>query len=264
MRSSNVMEENVSFVKESVHDAAAQGAQYIQTPEMTGLVEKDKKGFFAKVKKEEDDSIVALAYELSKELEVYLHIGSTPIGISSDKAVNRAYLFSPKGELLARYDKLHMFDVDLDSGERWRESAVYQAGESAIRASIFGCQLGLSICYDLRFPHLYRHLARKGADILSAPSCFTRQTGRAHWHILTRARAIENGAFMIAAAQGGEHKDTRTTFGHSLIINPWGDIIAEVKHEDPDIAMATIDPQQSTEARKKIPNLQHDREFKES
>ena len=255
MSSDNNIETNVQTLKEMIEEAVGQGARYIQTPEMTGLVEKNKKNFFAQVCKEEEDPIVKMASEMAKEHDVYIHIGSTPIRLHDDKAANRAFLFSPDGTLIAKYDKLHMFDVDLDNGEKWRESSVYQAGDKAICADMLDTKIGLTICYDLRFPHLYRHLSELGAEILCAPSCFTRQTGMAHWHILNRARAIENGAFVISAAQGGEHKDTRTTFGHSLIVNPWGDIIAEIDGEDSGIATATINPIESVEARRKIPNL---------
>ena len=259
MRSSNRMEENLEAARELVREAAAQGAHYVQTPEMTGLVEQDRKSFFGQIRAEEDDPIFRAASEWAKELKIHLHIGSTPIrlddGKGGEKAVNRALLFGPGGRLLARYDKLHMFDVNLVNGETWRESAVYESGQTAVNARLLDAHFGLAICYDVRFPRLFRLYARAGADVLTAPSCFTRQTGKAHWHVLMRARAIENGAFMIAAAQGGEHADGRETFGHSLIVNPWGEIIAELAHEESGTALAEIDLTQAETARARIPNL---------
>ena len=208
------------------------------------------------------DEIVAAAKRLSAELGIFLHVGSTAILRPDGKIANRALLFSPDGALLARYDKIHMFDVDLDNGESWRESAAYEAGEMAVVTDIGVAKLGLAICYDLRFPQLFRAEALAGADVLTVPAAFTRQTGQAHWHLLLRARAIENGAFVIAAAQGGVHEDGRETFGHSLIVDPWGKIIAEADHDEPGVIVAEIDTALSAEARKKIPNLKNAREFR--
>lgn len=255
MCSENNFANNIKCLQKLICQAVSQGASYIQTPEMTGLVEKNKKSFFAKIYKEQEDPIVKLASEMAKEFSVFIHIGSTPILIGKGKAANRSFIFSPQGKIIAKYDKLHMFDVDLDNGESWRESATYRAGNEVVVAKMLKAKFGLTICYDLRFACLYRHLARRGAEILCVPSCFTQQTGKAHWHILNRARAIENGAFVIAAAQGGKHKDGRETFGHSLIINPWGDIICEIKNAKAGFALATIDIHQVKVARAKIPNL---------
>ena len=177
------------------------------------------------------------------------------------KIANRALLFSPQGKTLASYDKIHMFDVDLDNGESWRESAAYEPGTQAVVSEVNGAKLGFAVCYDLRFPQLFRSEALAGAEILSVPAAFTRQTGEAHWHILLRARAIENGAFVIAAAQGGLHEDGRETYGHSLIIDPWGRILAEADHDRPGVIVAEIDPSQSAATRRKIPNLKNAREF---
>ena len=199
--------------------------------------------------------------KLASELGVFLHIGSTAILCADGKLANRALLFGPDGATLAIYDKIHMFDVDLDNGESWRESAAYEPGTEAVVTEIDGARLGFAVCYDLRFPQLFRAEAQAGADLLSVPAAFTRQTGEAHWHVLLRARAIENGAYVVAAAQGGVHEDGRETYGHSLIVDPWGRIIAEAAHDEPAVIVAEIDPAQSAAARKKIPNLKNARDF---
>ncbi|MEM7213930.1 MAG: carbon-nitrogen hydrolase family protein [Pseudomonadota bacterium] len=261
MRSTTSIADNCATMDELVRKAADQGATYIQTPEMTGILQKNRKGLFVEITSQQDDVLVGHAADLAEELGIWLHIGSHAVLVDDQKAANRAFLFSPAGELVTTYDKIHMFDVDLDNGESWRESKVYRPGDRTIVADTDSARIGLSICYDVRFPHLYREQALAGAQILSAPAAFTRQTGRAHWHVLMRARAIENGAFMIAAAQGGDHKDGRETFGHSLVVNPWGEIIAEIKSEEPGFALADIDMGEVTKARSKIPNLANGREF---
>lgn len=261
MRSGIDVEANIAAMTSLVQDAAGDGATYVQTPEMTGLLQKSRKALFAEVKGDEDDLTFKAASNLAKELGIWLHIGSTPILRADGKVANRAALFSPDGTRTATYDKIHMFDVDLDNGESWRESAIYAAGEAAFVTKLDHMKLGFGICYDVRFPDLFRQQALAGAHVLTAPAAFTRQTGQAHWHVLMRARAIENGAFMIAAAQGGIHEDTRETFGHSLIVNPWGQIIAEVESEEPGYAIAEIDIKQSDQARAKIPNLKNDGKF---
>ena len=190
-----------------------------------------------------------------------MHVGSTAILRADGKLANRALLFGPDGERIAVYDKIHMFDVDLDNGESWRESAAYEPGTEAVVADLPIGQLGFAICYDLRFPQLFRAEALAGAEVLTVPAAFTRQTGQAHWHVLQRARAIENGAWMIAAAQGGLHEDGRETYGHSLIVDPWGRIVAELAGDEPGIVYAEIDTAASLAARKKIPNLKNARDF---
>ncbi|TIN69604.1 MAG: carbon-nitrogen hydrolase family protein, partial [Mesorhizobium sp.] len=232
-----------------------------QTPEMTGALIRDKEARAASFTSEDKDIVVSTARRLAKELGVFLHIGSTAILRADGKLANRALLFGPDGAALATYDKIHMFDVDLDNGESWRESAAYEPGTEAVVTEIEGAKLGFAVCYDLRFPQLFRAEALAGADLLSVPAAFTRQTGEAHWHVLLRARAIENGAYVIAAAQGGLHEDGRETYGHSLIVDPWGRIIAEAAHDEPDVIVAEIDPAQSLAARKKIPNLRNARDF---
>ncbi|MEL6819311.1 MAG: carbon-nitrogen hydrolase family protein [Pseudomonadota bacterium] len=261
MRSTTRPDDNVVAMRDMVAQAAADGAQYVQTPEMTGLIQKDPKSLFSRISVQDRDPIFKEAARLSAELKIWLHVGSTPIDLENGKAANRSGLFSPQGTLTATYDKIHMFDVDLDDGECWRESAVYQPGSQCIVEEIYGAKLGFGICYDLRFPHLFRAQALKGAHILTVPAAFTRQTGEAHWHALLRARAIENGAFVIASAQGGLHEDGRETYGHSLIIDPWGRIIAEKNDDGPGIIVANIDLEEAGAARQKIPNLANARHF---
>ena len=210
---------------------------------------------------EEDDPVVARAAALAKELGITLHLGSTPVLVGEGRAANRALIFGTSGELLARYDKIHMFDVDLDNGESWRESTVYEPGREAVIVELEGALFGIAICYDCRFPELHTAYAKSGCTVLTGPSCFTRQTGRAHWHTLLRSRAIETGSWMIAAAQGGDMADGRETYGHSIIIDPWGVVVAEVSGEEPGIALAQVDPAASLAARQKVPNLKNGRAF---
>ncbi|MBZ9718743.1 carbon-nitrogen hydrolase family protein [Mesorhizobium sp. M7A.F.Ca.US.014.04.1.1] len=261
MRSGESPERNAVDLERLVREAASLGATYIQTPEMTGALIRDKEARAASFTSEDKDIVVATARRLAKELGIFLHIGSTAILRADGKLANRALLFGPDGAALAAYDKIHMFDVDLDNGESWRESAAYEPGTEAVVTDIEGAKLGFAVCYDLRFPQLFRAEALAGADLLSVPAAFTRQTGEAHWHVLLRARAIENGAYVVAAAQGGLHEDGRETYGHSLIVDPWGRIIAEAAHDEPAVIVAEIDPAQSLAARKKIPNLRNARDF---
>jgi deaminated glutathione amidase len=261
MRSGKEPGRNVVDFEALVREAVGNGATYVQTPEMTGAIIRDKADRAAAFKLEKDDVIVAAARRLSAELGIFLHVGSTGILREDGKIANRAFFFTPDGSLAARYDKIHMFDVDLDNGESWRESATYEPGAEALVADIGDAKIGFAICYDVRFPQLFRAEALAGAEVLTAPAAFTRQTGQAHWHILQRARAIENGAFMISAAQGGQHEDGRETFGHSMIVDPWGKILAEADHDQPDVIVAEIDTALSAEARQKIPNLKNAREF---
>jgi deaminated glutathione amidase len=261
MRSGESPERNAIDLERLVREAAGLGATYIQTPEMTGALIRDKEARAASFTSEDKDIVVATARKLASELGVFLHIGSTAILRADGKLANRALLFGPEGATLATYDKIHMFDVDLDNGESWRESAAYEPGTEAVVTEIDGARLGFAVCYDLRFPQLFRAEAMAGADLLSVPAAFTRQTGEAHWHVLLRARAIENGAYVVAAAQGGLHEDGRETYGHSLIVDPWGRILAEADHDDPEVIIAEIDTAQSWAARKKIPNLRNARDF---
>jgi predicted amidohydrolase len=251
---------NLDAAVKLIAEAQDRGADYVQTPEMTNIMVLQHEQLFAAIVAEEDDSSLATFRELARALEIHVHIGSLAIRASADKAVNRSFLIDPKGEIVARYDKIHMFDVDLANGESYRESRNYRPGDFGVVADLPWGRLGLTICYDLRFPALYRGLAEAGASYLAVPAAFTRQTGEAHWHVLQRARAIENGCFVFAAAQGGKHENGRETFGHSLIIDPWGRILAEGGTE-PGIVLATIDPAAISAARARIPSLQHGRRF---
>jgi predicted amidohydrolase len=243
-----------------IREAAAQGAQYIQTPEVTNVMQENRKALFDLLATETDDASLKAFQALAAELKVHLHIGSLALKASPERAANRSFLISPNGEILASYDKIHMFDIDLENGESYRESANYQPGETAVLTDLPWGRLGLTICYDLRFPALFRALAEAGASFISVPSAFTKKTGEAHWHTLLRARAIENGCYILAAAQGGLHPNKRETFGHSLIVDPWGTVIAE-GGTDPGVITAEIDPAKVVAVRKSIPSLQHGRRF---
>ena len=243
-----------------IGEAKSAGADYVLTPEMTNILAARREQLFSVVVEEEADASLATLREVARKLGIYVHIGSLAIKISPDRAANRSFLIGPKGDILARYDKIHMFDVDLGGGESYRESRNYRPGELAVLADLPWGRLGLTVCYDLRFPALYRALAEAGATMLAIPSAFTKQTGEAHWHVLMRARAIENGSFVFAAAQGGKHENGRDTYGHSLIVDPWGSIIAEGGTE-PGVIMAEINPAEVVSARARIPSLQHGRRF---
>ena len=243
-----------------IGEAKSAGADYVLTPEMTNILAARREQLFSVVVEEEADASLATLREVARKLGIYVHIGSLAIKISPDRAANRSFLIGPKGDILARYDKIHMFDVDLAGGESYRELRNYRPGELAVLADLPWGRLGLTVCYDLRFPALYRALAEAGATMLAIPSAFTKQTGEAHWHVLMRARAIENGSFVFAAAQGGKHENGRDTYGHSLIVDPWGSIIAEGGTE-PGVIMAEIDPAEVAGARARIPSLQHGRRF---
>ncbi|MGH6767833.1 MAG: carbon-nitrogen hydrolase family protein [Xanthobacteraceae bacterium] len=251
---------NLDAAVKLIEEAKAAGADYVQTPEMTNIVANRRDVMLAAVAPEEHDASLAAFRALARKHGIHLHIGSLAIKVSPERAANRSFLIDPQGEIIARYDKIHMFDVDLAGGESYRESRSYQPGEAAVIADLPWGRLGLTICYDLRFPMLHRALAEAGASFLASPAAFTKQTGEAHWHVLMRARAIENTAFVFAAAQGGRHEDGRDTFGHSLVIDPWGRILAEGSTE-PGVVMAKIDPAEVTTARGRIPSLQHGRRF---
>jgi len=243
-----------------VREAASEGAHFVQTPEMTSLVERERAALFDKVGLEEQDPTLLALREVARERGVVVHLGSIAVK-DGDKIANRAFLIGQDGEIAASYDKIHLYDVDLPNGESWRESATYTGGERAVLAEIPWGWLGMTICYDVRFAALYKALAENGASFLSAPAAFTKQTGEAHWHVLHRARAIETGSFMISAAQGGLHEDGRETFGHSLIVDPWGRILAEAGTE-PGVILAEIDVSLVAEARGRIPTLKNARPFR--
>ncbi|QRG06577.1 carbon-nitrogen hydrolase family protein [Xanthobacter dioxanivorans] len=251
---------NLDAVAALVREAARDGARYVQTPEVTNLMELDRQVLFGKLVAEEADPTLAALRQLARELGIYLHIGSLALKVSDNRAVNRAFVIAPDGEVVGRYDKIHMFDVDLGNGESYRESTAYRPGERAVLTDVDGIRFGLTICYDLRFPSLYRALAEGGAQVLTVPAAFTRPTGEAHWHVLLRARAIENGAYVLAAAQGGRHENGRDTYGHSLVVDPWGRVIAE-GGTDPGVILAEIDLKEVASARARIPSLSNGRRF---
>jgi deaminated glutathione amidase len=260
MRSGRSPQANCDAAAKLIGEAKVAGADYVLTPEMTNTMELSREALFATLVDEEHDPVLATLRELARTLGIYLNIGSLAIKVSPDKAANRSFLIDRRGDIIARYDKIHMFDVDLANGESYRESRSYRPGEIAAVAELPWGGLGLTICYDLRFPALYRGLAEAGASFLTVPAAFTRQTGEAHWHVLLRARAIETGCFVLAAAQGGKHENGRETFGHSLVVDPWGRILAEAGTE-PGIIVADIDPAEVAAARARIPSLQHGRRF---
>jgi predicted amidohydrolase len=260
MRSGRSPQANTDAAARLIGEAKDRGAEYVLTPEMTNIMETGRERFFASIVPEEQDAALMTLRELARTLGIFVHVGSLAVKVSADKAANRSFLIDRRGEVVARYDKIHMFDVDLASGESYRESRNYRAGELAVLADLPWGRLGLTICYDLRFPALYRALAEAGASFLSIPSAFTKQTGEAHWHVLLRARAIENGCFVFAAAQGGTHENGRETFGHSLAIDPWGRVLAEGGVE-PAVVLADIDLAAIAGARARIPSLQHGRRF---
>jgi deaminated glutathione amidase len=260
MRSGVDPQRNLATALAAIEEAKRAGAAYVLTPEMTNILESKRERLFATITDEESDPTLAALRETARRLSMYVHIGSLAIKASPERAANRSFLIDPRGDVIARYDKIHMFDVDLPNGESYRESRNYRAGELAVVTDLPWGRLGVTVCYDLRFPALYRALAEAGASFFSIPSAFTQQTGEAHWHVLMRARAIENGAFVFAAAQGGKHENGRETFGHSLIVDPWGRILAE-GGTDPGLILAEVDPAQVAAARSRIPSLLHGRRF---
>jgi len=258
MRSGRDMARNVAEAAELIRQARAEGAAFVSTPEMTNIMEPDRPRLRAIARTEAEDESVRHFADLAGELGIWLNIGSLALKGAGDKLVNRSFLFMPDGEVAARYDKIHLFDADLPSGESLRESHAYEGGASAVLAETAIAPIGLTICYDVRFPYLYRALAKAGAKLFTVPSAFTVPTGEAHWHVLLRARAIETGSFVLAAAQGGRHESGRETYGHSLIVSPWGEVLGEAGTE-PGVVLADIDLSLVDQARARIPALQHDR-----
>lgn len=251
---------NIASASSLIREAKSKGADFIATPEMTSLFEAETDALFAKTKPEAEDAALKAFRALAHELKVWLLIGSLPIRIAERQCANRSFLINPSGEVAKTYDKIHMFDVDLPGGEVYRESRNYRPGELAAIADLPWGKLGMTVCYDLRFAQLYRALAKAGASFITIPAAFTHTTGIAHWHVLQRARAIETGCYIIAPAQAGTHENKRKTFGHSLIVAPWGEILGE-GDEEPGVILADIDPAKVAEARGRVPSLSHDRRF---
>ncbi|MBA4794027.1 MAG: carbon-nitrogen hydrolase family protein [Phenylobacterium sp.] len=246
-----------------VRQAAAGGARLIATPEGTNILQKDRETLLPQLVSLEEDPVVAGLRQAARELGVTVLVGSALVKREDGKAANRSALIDAQGEIVATYDKLHMFDVDLPTGETARESATYEPGDAAVVAEAEGAKLGLTICYDVRFPALHRALALAGAQVLTTPAAFTRPTGEAHWEVLLRARAIETGSFMLAPAQGGFHEDGRGTYGRSLAVAPWGEVIARLDHDEPGVLFADLDLSLVDKARRAIPALANARAFTE-
>lgn len=260
MRSGTDPARNLDDAEAMIREAAANGARLIATPETTNLVQRDTEALFQTLNRPEDDPALVRFADLADALNIDLLIGSLALLGPDGRAVNRSVLFGPNGAVKAMYDKVHMFDVQLGGGETYSESTNYAPGDQAVLTEAAGQSLGLTICYDVRFAYLYRRLAQAGATLISVPSAFTRPTGRAHWEVLLRARAIETGSFILAPAQGGKHEDGRNTWGRSMVIGPWGDILAALDHDEPGVLMAQIDPSEAASARARIPALLGDRE----
>ena len=251
---------NAAVIVAAVAEAAAGGAAMLFTPEMSGLIDRDRERARASVRHEADDIVLTAVQEAAAAHKIWVHIGSLAVdaGRADGKFANRAFVINPSGEIVARYDKIHLFDVDLPTGERWRESNAYAGGEAAVVAETAVGKLGLSICYDLRFPALYVALSEAGATVLAIPAAFTVPTGTAHWHILMRARAIENAAFVVAAAQVGHHADGRETYGHSLVVGPWGNVLLDMG-DKAGVGFCEIDPAQVADVLARVPVIKHRR-----
>ncbi|PPR12183.1 MAG: Hydrolase [Alphaproteobacteria bacterium MarineAlpha11_Bin1] len=251
---------NVEVTSALVREAVSKGAVFVSLPECVALMEPDTIALYEKSYREERHPALLAFSDLASHFKIWLHVGSLAVFSDDNQIVNRTFLIDPFGIVVARYDKIHMFDVDLGDGQEYRESATYKPGGSAVIADLPWGGAGLTICYDVRFPALYTHLANGGADFIGIPSAFTRTTGCAHWHVLMRARAIETGCWVFAAAQCGDHVGGRQTYGHSLVVNPWGEIVSEAG-EEPGVIFADIDPTQVMTARKSIPSLANIRRY---
>jgi deaminated glutathione amidase len=250
---------NAQALEQAIGEAAGGGAEILFTPEMSGLLDRDSGRAAKNLRVEHEDEVLARCREAARRHRIWLHLGSLAILADDGKVANRGFVIDREGEVRARYDKLHLFDVDLPTGESWRESNVYSAGREVVlvNGTPIG-KLGLTICYDLRFPGLFASLAEADADVIAVPAAFTVPTGKAHWHILLRARAIEAGLFVAAAAQVGRHEDGRSTFGHSLVVDPWGEVLLDMG-ESPGVGFADIDLNRIPEVRGRIPALNHRR-----
>ena len=261
MRSGLDPEANFDALVPLLTAAAAQGVDYVLTPEVTLIFPENRDQLRSVAAPFEGHPQLAKVGALARRLGMHVHIGSLPVPLEDGRFANRSVLFGPDGAQLATYDKIHLFDADIAGLNAYRESATYRGGEEAVTAPLDPFTLGFSICYDMRFPRLYNTLANAGAHLIAVPAAFTVPTGQAHWHVLLRARSIETGSYVIAAAQGGNHPNGRSTYGHSLIVDPWGKVIAELDHDEPGVLVAEIDPQAVAEARQRIPALANARDF---
>jgi predicted amidohydrolase len=253
-------QENEAGLVARVHEAAAGGAAILFTPEMSGLLDRDRSRAVRHLHLQSDDPVLAAVRAAAAEAGIWVHLGSLALlAPDGDKLLNRGFVIDDRGAIRASYDKIHLFDVDLPTGESWRESAAYERGERAVVVDTPAGALGLSICYDLRFAGLYAALSNEGATVLAIPAAFTVPTGEAHWHVLMRARAIEAGAFVVAAAQVGQHQDGRKTYGHSLVVDPWGKVLLDMGGEGPGLGFAELDPGAVDEVRRRLPAIWHRR-----
>ena len=255
--------QNAATIVDAVAQAAGEGAAMLFTPEMSGLIDRDRARARTHVVAEEDNLVLAAARDAAARTGMWVHIGSLAVDVGDDLWANRAFVIDPAGEIAARYDKIHMFDVDLATGETWRESAAYRPGSAVVTVECPVGRLGLAICYDLRFPALFEELERRHCDAIAIPAAFTVPTGRAHWHLMQRARAVEASAWVIAAAQTGRHADGRETYGQSLVIDPWGDVTLDMG-ESAGLGFAAIDPARTAHVRSQLPSLANKREIPRS
>ncbi|MFL0418208.1 carbon-nitrogen hydrolase family protein [Sphingomonas sp. 179-I 2A4 NHS] len=249
---------NAVTITNAIRAAADEGAAMLFTPEMSGLLDRDRQRAAASIVAEDDDRVLAAVREAAARAGIWVHLGSLALRRDDGRLANRGFVIDGAGAIRARYDKIHLFDVDLPTGESWRESAAYAPGEGAVVVETPLGRLGLTICYDLRFPALFQVLSDAGATIIAVPAAFTRPTGAAHWHVLLRARAIESAAFVIAAAQTGEHEDGRATYGHSLAIDPWGEVLCDMD-DAPGLEFVEIAPDRVADVRARIPVIAHRR-----
>ena len=261
MRSGLDPDANLVALEPMLAEAAAGGARYALTPEVTMIFPENRDQLRSVAVPFEGHAQLRRIGELARQHAMFIHVGSLAVPLEDGRFANRSVLFSPDGQIAATYDKIHLFDADIAGLNAYRESATYRAGETAVTADLDGVRLGFSICYDMRFPRLYNTLANAGAEVMAVPAAFTVPTGQAHWHVLLRARAIETGSYVIAAAQGGHHPNGRATYGHSLVVDPWGRVIAEFDHDEPGVLLAEIDPAAVKEARQRIPALRNARDF---
>ncbi len=255
---------NARALVDAIQTAASGGAEMLFTPEMSGLLDRDSARAAKHLHPQEKEEVLAACREAAARHRIWLHLGSLAVLVDDGKVANRAFVIDREGEVRATYDKLHLFDVDLPTGESWRESNVYSAGKGVVlvNGTPVG-KLGLTICYDLRFPGLFARLAESDADVIAVPAAFTVPTGKAHWHVLLRARAIEAGLFVVAAAQVGHHEDGRNTFGHSLVVDPWGEVLLDMG-DNPGVGFAEIDLKRISDVRSRIPALNHRRTIPEA
>ena len=261
MRSGTEPEPNLEALEELVAEAAAAGAEYVVSPEVTVAFAENREGLSRVAGPYDNNASLARVAQLARRHELFLHLGSLAVALPDGRFANRSVVFGPDGAVVATYDKIHLFDATLPGVAAYRESATYRGGDTAVVAQVDGMRLGLSICYDVRFPALYRTLAEGGAEVIAVPAAFTAPTGRAHWEVLLRARAIETGCYVIAAAQGGLHQNGRSTWGHSMIVDPWGEIVAQLPHGEPGVLLADLDLDKVAEARGKVPALANARPF---